>query len=83
MGKKLIYQRMPPWKIYYGVRNKIVVAKRYYGSLLWSQTMPGIIYRIFCSMVYEEKRLHSLHAYLKGIFDGFLNKMGKRYEIPY
>ena len=82
LGKKIYYRSMPPWKIYYDVRNKITVAKRYYRPLLWSQTIPGILVRAFYSIFHEEKPLLALSAYAIAILDGILNKTAKRFLPP-
>lgn len=78
-GKRIIYQSMPPWKTYYGSRNKVIVAKKYYGKLLWLQTIPGILFRAVCSFFYERKGLHSVYANIIGIVDGLLENKGKRF----
>ena len=77
-GKRIIYQSMPPWKAYYGSRNKVIVAKKYYGELLWLQTIPGILFRAFWSLFYERKGLYSLYANIIGIVDGLLGNKGRK-----
>lgn len=77
--KKIIYQNMPPWKAYYGARNKVIVAKKYYGKLLWLQTIPGIIFRALLGFLYEPKGFSSFYAHIIGIFDGLLGNKGKRF----
>ena len=69
---------MPPWKIYYDVRNKIFIARRYYPVVLWTKTLPGILLRAVLSIFHEPKKLDSLHAYLIATKDGLLGNKGKR-----
>ena len=69
---------MPPWKIYYDVRNKIFIARRYYPAMLWTKTLPGILLRAVLSIFHEPEKIDSLHAYLIAIKDGLLGNKGKR-----
>ena len=55
---KIVYRSLPAWKIYYYVRNKIIIGRKYYGFRLWSQTIPGIIFRFFVRMIKEKKEQH-------------------------
>jgi GT2 family glycosyltransferase len=77
LGVKVYYRSMPPWKIYYDVRNKILIAKRYYPMSLWTKTLPGICLRALFSLFHETKRLQPLRAYLVAIKDGLLSNKGK------
>ena len=67
----------PPQRAYYNTRNKIVIARRYYGNRLWTQTMPGIFIRLLLSSIFGPNRLGQLKAYFIAIFHGFADKMGK------
>jgi len=82
LGLKIYYRSMPPWKVYYDVRNKILIAKRYYPVVLWTKTLPGILFRAVFSIFYETKKLQPLYAYLVAIKDGFLSNTGKRILPP-
>lgn len=77
LGLKIYYRSMPPWKIYYDVRNKILIAKRYYPVMLWTKTLPGICLRALLSLFHETKKLQPLRAYLIAIKDGLLSNTGK------
>lgn len=83
MGKRVYYRSMPPWKIYYDVRNKVTIAKRYYGTLLWTQTIPGILLRAFYSIFHEKKRIYSLYVYTLAVLHGLFNKSGRSLLPPF
>lgn len=82
LGRKVYYRSMPPWKVYFDVRNKIIIAKRYYPALLFLQTLPGILLRAFYSVFHESNRLKFFSAYVNGIISGILNITDKRYLPP-
>lgn len=82
MNQAITYRNLPSWKIYYDVRNKIFIAKKYYKSLLWTQTIPGILIRLLINMIKEKNRFSIIYAYTKGVFDGFFNKTGQRFLPP-
>jgi rhamnopyranosyl-N-acetylglucosaminyl-diphospho-decaprenol beta-1,3/1,4-galactofuranosyltransferase len=71
------YRSLPPWKIYYDVRNKILIANKYFPYRVWTQTLPGIFWRGFLSMFKEESRGSVLAMTLKAVVDGILNRKGK------
>jgi len=71
------YRSLPPWKIYYDVRNKILIANKYFRYRLWTQTLPGIFFRTILSMFKEERRGWILTLTMKAVFDGLLNRKGK------
>lgn len=80
LGKKINYVSLPPWKRYYDTRNRIFIAKKYFGFKLYSQTLPSILFRFFISLVTEQKKYQQLKAYFFGVYDGFTSKGGKRHE---
>jgi len=82
LGRKVYYRSMPPWKVYFDVRNKIITAKKYYPALLFLQTLPGILIRAFYSVFHESDRLKFFSAYVNGIISGMLNITDKRYLPP-
>jgi GT2 family glycosyltransferase len=71
------YRSLLPWKIYYDVRNKILIAREYFGYRVWTQTLPGIIWRAILNVVKEDNRYQVLAMHLKAIVDGLLNRKGK------
>jgi rhamnopyranosyl-N-acetylglucosaminyl-diphospho-decaprenol beta-1,3/1,4-galactofuranosyltransferase len=77
-GNIIYYRSMPPWKVYYDVRNKILTAKQHYPKSLWTQTLPGILVRAILSLYHEQHKINYLSTYIKAIKDGLIGKKGKR-----
>lgn len=76
---------IPPWKIYYNTRNKIFIAKKYYGIKIFSETVPGIFLRMLIGITYTPNKFLQIYATLAGLIDGALNKTGNRHarwKIP-
>ena len=71
------YRSMPPWKIYYDVRNKILIADKYFRHRVWTQTLPGIVWRVCLTVPREKKRLLILLMTTKAVVDGLLKRKGK------
>lgn len=80
LGKKINYVSLPPWKRYYDTRNRIFIAKRYFGFKFYSQTLPSILFRLCISMIAEKNKFQQLKAYYWGVFDGLTTQGGKRHE---
>lgn len=80
LGKKFICLKLVPWKRYYDIRNRLLIAKKYYGLKLYVQTLPGLIVRLILTLIYEGDRFKQLKAFYAGLYDGFLNKLGKRHD---
>lgn len=79
-GLRIAYLSLPPWKRYYDTRNRFLIAKKYYGIRLYSQTIPGSFVRLFAAMLKEPNRFAQLQAFFAGFVDGMLNIRGKRHE---
>ncbi|MFH2046096.1 MAG: glycosyltransferase [Pseudomonadota bacterium] len=73
------YKSLPPWKVYYDVRNKIITSRKYYGASFWTHTIPGIVFRMFISIFKEKEVLEIMKAYSMALIDGFKNKRINRY----
>ena len=78
---EIFYRQLPAWKVYYEVRNKIVIAKKYYGSRLWTRTLPGIFIRALCGLNMENEAGALLRAYVLAVSDGLRGKLGKRSSL--
>jgi hypothetical protein len=65
---------MPTWKMYYEVRNKIIIAKRYYSVLSGIKTISGVTLQIIMSIIIEKNKSDYLKAFFQGIIDGILTK---------
>lgn len=72
------YRSLPPWKLYYDVRNKILIGKKYFGMALWTQTLPGIFIRACLSLLIEKQKLQCIRMHFKAICDGLLSRKGQR-----
>lgn len=73
--------RMPPWKRYYDVRNRILTSRKSgIGNVIF-RTVPATIIRLLASLLNEPQRYRQLRAYYAGVFDGLLNRTGKRHEF--
>jgi len=80
LGKKINYVSLPPWKRYYDTRNRIFIAKKYFGFRLYSQTLPSLLFRLLISLFNEKNKYQQLKAYVFGFCDGLLSRGGKRHE---
>lgn len=79
-GRRLICLRLAPWKRYYDTRNRLLIARKYYGFRLLTQTIPGSFVRLFAAMVHEPRKLAQLWAFCAGMVDGVLGLKGRRHS---
>jgi rhamnopyranosyl-N-acetylglucosaminyl-diphospho-decaprenol beta-1,3/1,4-galactofuranosyltransferase len=79
-GRVLTCLRLPPWKRYYDTRNRVLLAKSYYGIRLWTQTMPSLLARMVGTLLNEPDTIPQLWASIAGMLDGFLGLKGRRHE---
>lgn len=79
-GRPFYSLKIAPWKRYYDVRNRIFVARRYYGAKLWYSTIPGSFLRLFATLWHEDKRWQQIKAFYAGMIDGLLGRDGRRHE---
>jgi GT2 family glycosyltransferase len=70
-----------PWRRYYDIRNRVVIARRHYGLKLYTATLPGILLRWLLTLFLQENRWLQSVAYFKGIKDGLRNRLGKTWEL--
>ncbi|MCC4260149.1 glycosyltransferase [Pseudomonas aestusnigri] len=80
-GRAFYSLKLPPWKRYYDVRNRIFIARKYYGMGLWYKTIPGSFLRLVATLWHESHRFEQIKAFLAGMTDGLLGREGKRHEI--
>ena len=78
--RQLVCLRLSPWKRYYDTRNRLLIARKYYGIRMLTQTIPGSFVRYFAAMRYEADRLAQSRAFFAGLVDGVLGKKGRRHE---
>lgn len=79
-GRPFYSLRLAPWKRYYDVRNRILVARTHYGLATYYQTVPASFLRLLGAMVYERHRWQQLWAFFAGMTDGLLGRKGRRHE---
>jgi rhamnopyranosyl-N-acetylglucosaminyl-diphospho-decaprenol beta-1,3/1,4-galactofuranosyltransferase len=77
-GRQFLCLRLPPWRRYYYVRNKIIIARLYYGARLFTQTLPGLLLRMIATLKHEKQRRAQASAFLLGIWHGVRNLRGRR-----
>lgn len=80
LGKKINYLNLVPWKRYYDTRNRLLIAKKYYGFKLYTQTIPSLIFRLIIALRSEKNRLKQLKAFFAGFYDGVFCNTGKRHD---
>lgn len=80
-NRNLICLRLPPWKRYYDTRNRLLIAKKYYGSRLLTQTIPGSFVRLFAALLNEPHKGMQLWAFIAGFIDGILGCKGRRHTL--
>ncbi|WP_171248964.1 glycosyltransferase [Acinetobacter brisouii] len=80
LGKKITYLNLVPWKRYYDTRNRLLIAKKYYGFKLYTQTVPSLIVRLIIALRSEKDRLKQLKAFFTGFYDGVFCNTGKRHD---
>lgn len=71
---------LSPWKRYYDTRNRILIARKYYGLRLFTRTIPGSFVRLFAALVSEPRKGMQFWAWCCGMFDGLFGIKGKRHE---
>lgn len=79
-GRSLTCLRLPPWKRYYDTRNRLLIARKYYGIKILTQTIPGSFVRLLAAMVHEPRKFAQLWAFTAGFSDGLLGLKGRRHE---
>lgn len=78
-GARVVYLSLAPWKRYYDTRNRLLIARKYYGIRLLTQTIPGSFVRLFAALIHEPHKLAQLGAFCAGTIDGLLGIKGRRH----
>jgi hypothetical protein len=78
-GYTLTALALPPWKRYYDTRNRLLIARKYYGFRLLTQTIPGSFVRLAAALLYEPRKLAQLWSFCAGMIDGLLGLKGRRH----
>jgi GT2 family glycosyltransferase len=79
-GRLFYSLRLSPWKRYYDVRNRLLVARNHHGMALYYSTVPGSFLRLFATLWHEPNRMMQLRAFFAGMVDGLLGRKGRRHE---
>lgn len=79
-GRTLTCLALPPWKRYYDTRNRLLIARKYHGIRLLTQTIPGSFVRLFAALMKEPRKLAQAWAFFAGFSDGILGIKGKRHK---
>lgn len=79
LGFDVVYLSLAPWKRYYDTRNRLLIARKYYGLRLFTQTIPGSFVRLFTSLIHEPNKSTQLWAWCCGMTDGLLGIKGNRH----
>jgi GT2 family glycosyltransferase len=80
-GYTLTCLELPPWKRYYDTRNRLLIARKYYGTQLFTRTIPGSFVRLLAALLKEPRKIAQLRAFFAGFVDGLLGRKGRRHEI--
>jgi len=80
LGKKIICLNLVAWKRYYDTRNRLLIAKKYYGFKYYTQTIPASFIRLFAALFNEKTRLKQVKAFFAGFYDAVFCNKGKRHD---
>jgi rhamnopyranosyl-N-acetylglucosaminyl-diphospho-decaprenol beta-1,3/1,4-galactofuranosyltransferase len=80
LGIKVDLLVQAPERTYYNIRNKIIIARRYYATRLWTHTIPGIAVRFFMTLLSGQDKQRYIKAYSMAMFHGLIGKLG-RYSL--
>jgi rhamnopyranosyl-N-acetylglucosaminyl-diphospho-decaprenol beta-1,3/1,4-galactofuranosyltransferase len=80
LGIKVDLLVQAPERTYYNIRNKIIIARRYYATRLWTHTIPGIAVRFFMTLLSGQDKQRYIKAYSIAMFHGLIGKLG-RYSL--
>lgn len=81
LGVRVAYLDLPPWKRYYDTRNRILTARTYHGGLLWTNTVPGTLLRLFVALTQAPDKRRQARAFIGGLIDGLRDKRGQRHTL--
>ncbi|TDS82496.1 glycosyltransferase [Comamonas sp. JUb58] len=81
LGHEIVFLSLPPWKRYYDTRNRLLIARTYYGMKLFTQTIPGSFIRLIAVLLKEPRKLAQVHAFIAGFIDGISGIKGKRHDF--
>jgi GT2 family glycosyltransferase len=77
LGKTIYVSMVPVWHDYYEIRNHVFVVKHYKG-LKGFLYYPVILLCVIIKVTFNDQKLRRLIALIKGVCDGFSDKLGVR-----
>lgn len=80
LGKRITYLNLVPWKRYYDTRNRLLIAKKYYGLKLYTQTIPSLIFRLIIALRSGKDRSKQLKAFFAGFYDAVFHNTGRCHD---
>jgi len=80
-GKKFSCLKMPPWRRYYDVRNRIWNARLAHGHCSAVYTCVSLLLRSIFTLTYEEYRIAQIKSYAKGMFHGLFTRSERHNQI--
>jgi GT2 family glycosyltransferase len=80
MGVRIAYLALAPWKRYYDTRNRLLIARKYYGAALFYKTIPGSLFRLVAALLKEPDKRAQLKAFSAGFIDGLRGCKGQLHK---
>ncbi len=71
--------QLSPWKRYYDTRNRLLIAKKYFGIKWIFLTLPGSFARHIGVLLHEPQKIAQTYAFFAGLIDGIFGIKGKRH----
>ncbi len=81
-GRRLCVLKLSPWRRYYDTRNRLIIARRYFGYRLWTEALPGTLFRWVLTLLVQTERMEQSRAFLRGIRDGLAGRTGILWPPP-
>jgi GT2 family glycosyltransferase len=81
MGKTRFVSRVPPWRTYYDMRNRIYIDRIQKRRTMLKSLLLGMIESAVWIYT-SEKKISTAFYISKAVYDGLLGKMGMRVKIP-
>lgn len=80
-GRRITTLRLAPWKRYYDVRNRLLVARVHHGLAFYYATIPGTVVRLLITVALDGDRGQQVKAFMAGFVDGIFGRKGRRHDI--
>ncbi len=80
LNKKIGCLDLNPIKRYYDTRNRILLARKYFGFRCISETLPASLVRLYLSLIRSNDKKEQLRAFWMGTIDGLFGLKGRRHD---